>query len=42
MVTVVAGEKNQQETLEEMAVRQVEVVAVLGTMVTVAREPEVK
>ena len=42
VVTVVAGEKNQQETLEEMAVRQVEVGAVLGTMVTVAREPEVK
>ena len=41
-VTVGAEPKSQQETLEGMAVRQVAAVAVLATMVTVAKEPEAK
>ena len=42
VVTVGAEPKSQQETLEETAVRQVEGVAVQGTMAMVAREPEAK
>ena len=38
-VTVGAGPKNRQETLEETAVRQVAAEVVQDTMATVGREP---
>lgn len=41
-VTVAAGPKSQQETLEETVVRQAAAAVVLATMVTVVRGPEAK